>query len=196
MNDATSYASPEYPVLYTVGDHPEENGMIPVSLALLVGGIPSFLGTVPVEAPLLEGLITSLDAGPVRVVVEGIRIGEEEALGEAAGGADAGDAGGGDAGSADTRGPGAQEPPAWRSSIPEAPTLGGDAPGEEGGVEPHAGILGLPAALLSLSCTDGRRVGVARIVSRDPKADPTSVARFVHRQITRGVQIPDLASAG
>jgi len=185
MNDSTSYASPEYPVLYTVGDRPEENGMIPVSLALLVGGIPSFLGTVPVEAPLLEGLLTSLDAGPVRVVVEGIRIGEEEVLGEAAGGGDTG-------GSAESDAPTA---PDWRSSIPEAPVLGSAAPGETAS-DPHAGTQGLPAALLSLACTDGRRIGVARIVSRDPKADPTSVARFVHRQITRGVQIPNLASAG
>lgn len=52
----------------------------------------------------------------------------------------------------------------------------------------------LPAAFLSLVCSDGRRIGVARIVAREGTATPEDVARFVLKQIARGVQIPDLAS--
>ncbi len=52
----------------------------------------------------------------------------------------------------------------------------------------------LPAAFLSLVCSDGRRIGVARIVAKQGSASPEEVARFVLEQITRGVQIPDLAS--
>lgn len=52
----------------------------------------------------------------------------------------------------------------------------------------------LPAAYLSLVCADGRRIGVARIVAREESASPEDVARFVLKQIARGVQIPDLAS--
>jgi hypothetical protein len=187
MNEPMRYATPEYPVLYSVGETPLEGGMIPVSLALLVGGIPSFLGTVPVEGPLLEGLVASLDAGSVRVVVEGIRIGQEEMDADGTGGESRGDLPEGASSASDD----------WRASIPAAPDLGEDTrkhAGEEGSSS-SARHRALPAALLSLSCQDGRRVGIARIVSRDPKADPTSVARFVHRQITRGVQILDLAQA-
>jgi hypothetical protein len=54
----------------------------------------------------------------------------------------------------------------------------------------------LPAAFLSLVCSDGRKIGVARIVARQGSASPEEVARFVLKQIARGVQIPDLASAG
>jgi hypothetical protein len=53
----------------------------------------------------------------------------------------------------------------------------------------------LPAAYLSLVCGDGRRIGVARIVARQESASPEDVARFVLKQIAKGVQIPDLASA-
>ncbi len=53
-----------------------------------------------------------------------------------------------------------------------------------------------PAAFLSLVCADGRRIGVARIVARRDSASPEEVARYVMKQITRGVQVPDLASAG
>lgn len=55
---------------------------------------------------------------------------------------------------------------------------------------------GLPAAFLSLVCQDGRRIGVARIVARRRTASPEEVARYVLKEITRGVQVPDLASAG
>ncbi len=52
----------------------------------------------------------------------------------------------------------------------------------------------LPAAFLSILCADGRRIGLARIVSRERNTAPDQVARFVIDQIGRGVQIPDLAS--
>jgi len=61
----------------------------------------------------------------------------------------------------------------WRPEVPQRP---------------------LPAAFLSLVCADGRRIGVARIVSREESTSPDDVARFVLNQIARGVQIPDLAS--
>jgi hypothetical protein len=54
----------------------------------------------------------------------------------------------------------------------------------------------LPAAFLSLVCQDGRRIGVARIVARRRTATPEEVARYVLKEIARGVQIPDLASTG
>jgi hypothetical protein len=59
---------------------------------------------------------------------------------------------------------------------------------------PEPPVQTLPAAFLSLVCADGRRIGVARIVSREESATPDDVARFVLGQIARGVQIPDLAS--
>lgn len=62
--------------------------------------------------------------------------------------------------------------------------------------EPEAPRRSLPAAFLSLVCDDGRKIGVARIVAREGSASPEEVARFVLKQIARGVQIPDLASAG
>ena len=52
---------------------------------------------------------------------------------------------------------------------------------------------GHPAAFVSLVCSDGRRLSLTRIVGRDPHAAPETLARFVIRQIARGVQIPDLA---
>jgi len=61
--------------------------------------------------------------------------------------------------------------------------------------QPDGPSYRLPAAFLSLVCADGRRVAVARIVSREASASPQDIARFVIDQIARGVQIPDLASA-
>ena len=52
---------------------------------------------------------------------------------------------------------------------------------------------GHPAAFVSLVCVDGRRVSLLRIVGRDPQRQPETLARFIIRQIARGVQIPDLA---
>jgi hypothetical protein len=62
--------------------------------------------------------------------------------------------------------------------------------------ESPEGARTLPAAFLSLVCADGRKIGVARIVAREGSATPEEVARFVLKQIAKGVQIPDLASAG
>lgn len=61
---------------------------------------------------------------------------------------------------------------------------------------PDPSARSLPAAFLSLVCGDGRKIGVAKIVAREGSASPEEVARFVLKQIARGVQIPDLASAG
>lgn len=73
-----------------------------------------------------------------------------------------------------------------------------EAPSAEPWKEPAEPASGptLPAAFLSLVCSDGRKIGVARIVARQGTASPEDVARFVLKQIARGVQIPDLASAG
>lgn len=51
----------------------------------------------------------------------------------------------------------------------------------------------LPAAFISLVCADGRRITVARVVGADAEVAPDKLARHVIRQITRGVQVPDLA---
>lgn len=49
------------------------------------------------------------------------------------------------------------------------------------------------AAFISLVCADGRRVTVARVLGEEPHGSPDLLARHVIRQITRGVQVPDLA---
>lgn len=49
-------------------------------------------------------------------------------------------------------------------------------------------------AFVSLLCADGRRLPLARIPARDPGAAPEQLARFVVRQVVRGVQIPDLVA--
>lgn len=78
------------------------------------------------------------------------------------------------------------------SEIPEEAL----SPEPEPWQDDSAGSRSLPAAFLSLVCADGRKIGVARIVARQGSATPEEVARFVLKQIARGVQIPDLASAG
>lgn len=65
--------------------------------------------------------------------------------------------------------------------------------GEAGDDPPEMEAPGHPAAFVSLVCADGRRVSLIRIVGRDPQREPETLARFVIRQIARGVQIPDLA---
>lgn len=61
--------------------------------------------------------------------------------------------------------------------------------GEEGGEECA------PEAFVSLLCSDGRRLNLARIPGRPPHTNPEGFARHVTRQIVRGVQIPDLVAA-
>lgn len=75
---------------------------------------------------------------------------------------------------------------AWKASAPGEPDLSDGSEDDPG----------LPAAFLSLVCRDGRRIGVARIVARQRTASPEDVARYVLKEIARGVQIPDLASTG
>lgn len=139
-----------------------------LSLALLVNGIPSFLATVPVDPERLDTVIESLDEGDVRVAVIGISVdgSEIEAAGQEAP---------------------ASEPEPWAESW---------TPSDGYAAEADEADEGLPAAFLSLICQDGRRIGVARIVARRRTASPEDVARYVLKQITRGVQVPDLASAG
>ncbi len=50
-----------------------------------------------------------------------------------------------------------------------------------------------PAAFVSLLCTDGRRLAVARVLGEAPGTSPDALARQVVHQIARGVQVPDLA---
>ncbi len=52
-----------------------------------------------------------------------------------------------------------------------------------------------PEAFVSLLCSDGRRLNLARIPGRPPHTSPEGFARHVTRQIVRGVQIPDLVAA-
>jgi hypothetical protein len=154
MSDKHSFVSPEYPVLRTLsrGRGPDSAfpaGQAALSLGLLVGGIPSFLATIPVDEEEADDILVSLDRGAVRVAAAGISVDGNAFLEPSS------------------------EGNGWRPDPPARP---------------------LPAAFLSLICSDGRRIGVARIVSREPTAPPEEVARFVLRQIARGVQIPDLAS--
>ncbi len=137
-----------------------------LALALLVNGIPSFLATVPVEPDQLDTVLGSLDSGDVRVAVVGISVDGTEI--EAAG-------------------PEAEAEP-WKTAT--------QASGFDATPQDSTGSEGLPAAFLSLVCRDGRRIGVARIVARRRTASPEEVARYVLKEITRGVQVPDLASAG
>jgi hypothetical protein len=48
------------------------------------------------------------------------------------------------------------------------------------------------AAFISLVCSDGRRITVARVLGEEPDSSPEMLARHVIRQIARGVQVPDL----
>jgi hypothetical protein len=184
MSHSNLFVSPNYPVLYAVAPPDvSAGGPAHLSLALLVGGVPSFLATLPVDPELLDGLTESLDSGDVRVSVRGIAVGADEV--EAAEGT----------------APGVDEPdeawrasaPAWDEGMPRPDAgAGSGAPRDDGAT----GGDNLPAAYLGLVCRDGRRMGVARIVSRDRRATPDDVARYVLEKISSGVQIPDLASAG
>ncbi len=77
-------------------------------------------------------------------------------------------------------------------------TDGGEAtviPREEGGEgEPLEGEVNRPAAFVSLICADGRRISVARILDAAGRRSPEELAKHVIKEISRGVQVPDLAS--
>ena len=48
------------------------------------------------------------------------------------------------------------------------------------------------AAFISLVCADGRRITVGRVMGEESDTAPNLLARHVVRQISRGVQVPDL----
>ncbi len=52
-----------------------------------------------------------------------------------------------------------------------------------------------PAAFVNLLCGDGRRIVVARILGQPESHTPEALARYVIKEISRGVQVPDLASS-
>ena len=156
MSEFNAFVSRQYPVLHWVAEsfsdeYEPSDGSVPLSLGLLVKGIPSFLATVPIRKSDASAVTQSLQSGDVRVAVVGISV-------------DPADLPGGDP----------------TDSAPWLPTPDEDR---------H-----FPAAFLSLVCSDGRRIGVARVVAREGTATPEEVAKFVLSQIARGVQIPDLAS--
>ncbi|TVP42275.1 MAG: hypothetical protein EA350_16645 [Gemmatimonadales bacterium] len=191
MNPSRTHLSPEYPVLFSISTSPPEDrgwggtegeGTAYLSLALLVGGIPSFLATLPVDGELVEPLRESLGAGDVQVAVAGIDVDPQDVANAEGDGDMAGELEGG----------GGEMAP-WRASAGTPDPDAFHTPWPSGGAS--AGKGRFPAAYLSLICRDGRRLGVARIVSRDRRATPEEVARYVLKQITSGVQIPDLASA-
>lgn len=148
MPRINAFATPEYPVLFSVLTPEDRGAGVPpgqagISLALLVGGIPSFLATHMVPLERVNEIVISLEAGDVRISVIGLSV-----------------------------------------ELPDEATQLGLDPREE-----H------PAAFVSVVCADGRRLNVARILGRDEDETPESLARYVVREITRGAQIPDLASA-
>lgn len=149
MSRINAFATPEYPVLFSVQVSEEADGPVPqghagISLALLVEGLPSFLATHVVSEDHVNAVVTSLEEGDVRIAVVGVAVELEEGI----------------------------------------PALGIEARAEH------------PAVFVSVVCADGRRLTVARILARDRDQSPERLARYVIREITRGVQIPELASAG
>ena len=55
--------------------------------------------------------------------------------------------------------------------------------------------LSRPAAFVSIVCSDGRRLTVARIMGPEPDQPPEDLARHIVSEIARGVQISELARA-
>jgi len=177
MNEPNAFVSPEYPVLYSIldprggGDGSDWGDATPPPI--LSPGLPS--GTVGVSlAVLIRGIPSFLATVPVD------RSELEATLTSLASG--------------DVRvtvvGISVDEqdlpPPPSESPSASWPSPEGDRP---------YGSTVFPAAHLSVVCQDGRRVDVARIVARQNAATPEEVASYIMQQITRGVQIPDLASA-
>lgn len=149
MSRINAFATPEYPVLFSVVVGTEDGSAVPpghagISLALLVDGVPSFLATHVIPEERVTPVVTSLEEGDVRVAVVGLAVELEE----------------------------------------DVPELGLEARAEH------------PAAFVSVVCADGRRLTVARILSRDPERSAEQLARYVVREISRGAQIPDLAATG
>lgn len=211
MPKSRARLSPEYPVIHDVAFADpaggagtrapwEGDGTAFLSLALLVDGVPSFLATIPVDRELLDGIRASLDAGDVQVSVAGFSAQAGDLESGAIEDPEDGDLATEVEGKGGPPAPwkasaGTPEQDAFRTSTPLDDPPADRAPGEASGASggPDGRFSG---AHLSLLCRDGRRLGVARIVSRDRRATPDDVARYVLRQISSGVQIGDLASAG
>ena len=167
MSDFNAFVSPEYPVLHSVVPEGETPKEVPEGFAALSLGL------------LVSGIPSFLATVPVATedlerITRSLDSGNVRVavVGMSVDQKDVVEA---------EAGP--DEP--WKTSVP-APT----------GLEDGSGGEQLPAAFLSLVCRDGRRIGVARIVAKQGSASPEEVARFVLKQIARGVQIPDLAQAG
>jgi len=149
MSGINAFATPEYPVLFSVLAAEDAEASVPpghvgISLALLVDGMPTFLATHVVADDRVNAVVGSLEEGDVRLAVVGLSVELDD----------------------------------------ETPTTE-----EPGSAAEH------PAAVISVVCADGRRLVVARILGRDASRSPGALARYVIREITRGVQIPELASA-
>ena len=173
MSEVTAFVSPEYPVLYTVQEGDVFDDALPadyaaISLAVLVRGLPSFLATHVVDRHELPEIQESLDAGDVRVAVVGLPV-EVDELED---GLDAG-----------FNGDALEEPPL------DDPLRDLMEPADEEKSE-------RPAAFVSLVCANGRRLSLARILGNDSAHSPEDLARYIIKEIARGVQVPDLATAG
>jgi len=167
MSDFNAFVSPEYPVLHTVLSAEETPDDVPDGFSAIS------------LALLVKGIPSFLATIPVATedvgrITRSLEAGDVRVavVGMSVEEKDVLEAEGGP-----------EEP--WKASSPVL----------EGLDDADAGEM-LPAAFLSLVCRDGRRIGVARIVARQGSASPEEVARFVLKQIARGVQIPDLAQAG
>ncbi len=148
MSRINAYATPEYPVLFSVLSGAEAETSVPaghagIALALLVDGMPTFLATHVVAEEHLHHVVCSLEEGDVRLAVIGLSVELEK----------------------------------------DVPAMGLEAAAEH------------PAAIVNVVCADGRRLTVARILGRRGERSPNRLARHVVREISRGVQIPDLAGA-
>lgn len=149
MSRINAFATPAYPVLFSVLEGRDRESRVPagqaeISIALLVDGLPSYLATHRVPAERMNAVVTSLESGDARVAVVGLTVAVED-------------------------------------DLPSLDLRAGDE---------------RPAAFVSLVCRDGRRLTIARILGRERGRGPDGLARHVVREIGRGVQITELASAG
>jgi hypothetical protein len=81
MPRLNAFVTPEYPVLFSLAQGEEDygvpTGLAEISLALLVGGLPSFLASHHVPDERVDEIVTSLEAGDVRVAVVGTWVEDE-----------------------------------------------------------------------------------------------------------------------
>jgi hypothetical protein len=74
MPRASAFVTPSYPVLFSVasaGEGPLPSGRAELLLALLIGGMPSFLAAHQVPDDTMDDLVVSLQGGDPRVQVVG-----------------------------------------------------------------------------------------------------------------------------